>query len=343
MSYLSDIFQQPQVLRSLVQTYQAAPPWEQLDRILAERQYPKLVLTGMGGSYYALYPTWLALNQAGVPTIQIQAAELVHYAPALLKDDPLLIVVSQSGESVEIQRLLEEIPGQLRLISVTNGLENRLSRHSTLALATQAGAEVGVATKTYTSSLALLYLLGRALTQQLHPQDYDQLLQIADRTEALLDQWQDWLAPAWSHLQAAEFFALLGRGPAVASARDGALILQEAARLPAWGLSGGQFRHGPMEAISPGMGVILFANRDQTWELNQRLAIAIASHGGRVVCVGEAVADPRVVNLPIPAIGAGLQPLVEILAVQLLAAEFAAQAGIVPGEFRWSGKVIQIE
>ncbi len=343
MSYLSDILEQPQVLRSLVQTYSNHTVWATLSERMQREPWQKVVLTGMGGSYYALLPLWLTLNQQGIPSIVIEASELIHYAPELVGDRTLLIIASQSGESVEVRRLVAAIQGQVTVISVTNAADNFLNRHSDFPLATAAGREVPVATKTYTSSLALLHLLGQALTGQLQPQDYEAILAVAEAMVTLLDQWQDWLAPAYQHLQSTTFLTLLGRGPAVASAMNGALILKEAARFPALGLSGGQFRHGPMEAVSPAMGTILFANHERTWELSQRLATEIASHGGHVVGVGPEITASGVVSLRLPAIAQALSPVLEIVVVQLLAAQLAEAGGIVPGEFRWSGKVIQVE
>lgn len=343
MNYLSDILEQPRVLRSIVESYQDDEIWRSLSEKGLEKPCQQVVLTGMGSSFYALFPTWLYLNQQGLPAIHIEASELVHYGLEMLTERTLLVIVSQSGESVEIRHLVEAVKGKLTTVSITNEANNFLASHSSVSLCTRAGAEVPVATKTYTGCLALLHLLARSLIGRLGSQNYTDLLNVADQLAVLLKTWVNWLEPAVEHLQSASFLSLLGRGPAVASAMTGALMLKEAARLNAVGLSGGQFRHGPMEAVSPEVGVILLANQGRTWELSQRLATDIASHGGRVVLVGQEIADPAVVNLPLPTTDEFLSPILEILAVQLLANQFAERAGIIPGQFRWSGKVIHTE
>lgn len=342
MSYLSDILEQPKVLQSVVESYKDEAHWQFLIK-KQKGHYQQIILTGMGSSYYALFPTWLYLNRQGIPAIQIEASELVHYGLDMLTERSLLIIVSQSGESVEIRRLVEAVQGKVTIVSITNQRDNFLASQSSLPLWTEAGSEVPVATKTYTSCLVVLHLLARSLTGSLTPQDYVDLINVADQMALLLQNWSSWLEPAVKHLQSASFLSLLGRGPAVASAMTGALVFKEAVRLNAVGLSGGQFRHGPMEAVSSEIGVILFANQGRTLELSQRLATEIASHEGRVVLVGQAVADPAVVNLPLPKTDESLSPILEILAVQLLANQFAEKAGIVPGQFRWSGKVIRTE
>jgi glutamine---fructose-6-phosphate transaminase (isomerizing) len=343
MSYLSNILEQPAVVRSVVESYQDSDIWPALQAEMASHPYRKIVLTGMGGSYYALFPTWMTCNQRGLPTHQVEASELVHYVPEMLDEHTLLVVVSQSGESIEIQRLVQAVKGRVALVSVTNTETNFLADHSHFPLVTRAGTEVPVATKTYTGCLALLYLLSQTLTGQLQSQSYQDLLQIANAMEMLLRDWSPWLRPAIEQLQDARFLTLLGRGPAIASAMNGALILKEAAHRDAAGLSGGQFRHGPMEAVSPELGVILFANSGRTAEINLRLAADIRDRGGRVVVIGEPGEQADVVTLALPPVAEDLSPLLEIIPVQLLAAQLAEAAGLVPGEFRWSGKVIRAE
>lgn len=342
MSYLADILEQPAVLRAIVKAYKDDPLWQTLSTRMATKPDHRIVLTGMGSSYYALFPTWLSLNQQGVPAIHIEASELIHYGLEMLDRQTLLVVVSQSGESIEIRRLVEAVKGSLTLISLTNTEHNFLAAHSDTALFSRAGSEVPVATKTYTGCLALLHLLTQSLSGQLQPQTYINLIQLSDRLATLLENWTQWLDPVVQSLQSIEFYTLLGRGPAVSSAMTGALILKEAARLNAVGLSGGQFRHGPMEALSPAMGVILFANQGQTSALSQQLASDIHQRGGQVVLVG-ASAPAGVSHLALPSVDEYLSPVLEIVAVQLLAAQLAADKGIVPGEFRWSGKVIKAE
>ncbi len=342
MSYLSDILEQPDVIGSVVEHYKDNDVWQLLADI-PQGKYQQVVLTGMGSSYYALFPTWLYLNRQGIPAIHIEASELVHYVLEMLTEKTLLVVVSQSGESIEIQRLVKAVNNQITTVSVTNTQDNLLASHSHVSLCTNAGQEVPVATKTYTSSLALLHLLVRSLTGYLKPQDYADLANVAELMTHLLNNRQNWLDSLVAHLQPAFFFSLLGRGPAIASAMTGALLLREAARLNGVGLSGGQFRHGPMEAVSPDAGVILFANQGRTSELSQRLAVDIASHDARVVLIGQEAAGSSVVSLPLPKVDEYLNPILEIVVMQLLAARFAENAGIVPGEFRWSGKVIKEE
>ncbi|MEO0374809.1 MAG: SIS domain-containing protein [Cyanobacteria bacterium P01_A01_bin.17] len=343
MSYLANILEQPAVLRSQLHTYKEHEIWQQIQ----QQDHTTVVLTGMGASFNALYPTWFYLHQQGITAIHIEASELIHYSDSLLKQRCLLVVVSQSGTSVEIGRIIERVQttgSKPFIVSVTTNSDNNLAQNSNLQLCTQAGTEVGVATKTYTSTLLLLHWLGRAIAGQLKPEDYIAGDAIATATEQVLENWQTWIEPAYQQLQDTTYVALIGRGPSLTSALNGGLILKEAVRLPAEGFSGGRFRHGPMELLSLQVGCIVFTTSGRTLELSQHLATDIANRGGQLVTIGEAISDAAPhTHLALPKVDEALSPILEILGPQLLAAKLAEHKGLTPGEFRWSGKVVHTE
>ena len=349
MTYLDDVLEQPHVLQEVTQAYKESLVWEQIHQAWSAAQSPRLVLTGLGASYNALHPARYFLHQEGLSALHLDTGELIHYLPELLQQPLFLIVASQSGESIEIQKLLEQViqprsvNAPLWLISITNQPGNQLAQHSNLALFTQAGPEVGVATKTYTSTLAVLHWLARAIAGKLQPQNYLEILQAADSCQEFLENWQTTLQPGIEAIASATSIALVARGPSIASAHNGALGLQEAARLPAASYLGSQFRHGPMEAISPQLTTLLFTQPGPTADITQRMAQDIHSRGGGLVTLGTAVPGLDCPHIPLPQLNGWVKPILEIVAVQLIVAGLAERKNIVPGQFRWSGKVIHQE
>jgi glutamine---fructose-6-phosphate transaminase (isomerizing) len=200
-----------------------------------------------------------------------------------------------------------------------------------------------VATKTYTSTLAILHWLARAIAGRLKPQDYLDILQCAEHCEQFLEDWQTKLQPAVAAVSEATSFALVARGPSIASAYNGALGLQEAAQSPAAGYVGSQFRHGPMEVLSPQLATLLFTLPDRTLELSRRMAQDICDRGGCLVTIGSKIAGINCPHIELHKLSEWVCPIVDILPIQLLVAQLAEMKGIVPGEFRWSGKVIRQE
>jgi glutamine---fructose-6-phosphate transaminase (isomerizing) len=347
MSYLDNILEQPHILRSVTHAHKESSVWEQVHQAWSTRSQHRLVLTGLGASFNALHPARYYLHQQGLAALHLDTGELIHYLPDLLQQPLFLVVVSQSGESIEIQKLLDQLAQYSNagtwIVSVTNQPGNRLAQHSNLALYTQAGSEVGVATKTYISTLAILHWLARAIAGHLKPQDYLDILQCADQCEQFLKDWQPKIQPAVEAVSQSVSFALVARGPSITSAYNGALGLQEAARLPAAGYVGSQFRHGPMEVLSSQFATFLFTLPDRTLALSQRMAQDIYDRGGCLVTIGAAVPELNCAHIEVHSLNEWVNPIVDIVPIQLLVAQLAEARGIVPGQFRWSGKVIHQE
>ena len=243
-----------------------------------------VVITGMGGSYYAAIPLWLRLAAAGRPATLIDTAELLHTAPNLVTPRSLLVMVTQSGETIEAVRLLERVGGRAPLVAVTNGRDNTVARAADYSLATAAGAEQSVSGKSYVTSLLALDALGRALIGlPLAPERWEAPIAAV---RALLDDWERVEATLASALGAATPLYVLARGASLATACAGALTIKEASRRPAEGMSAAQFRHGPLEMIAPGMGAILLAPASATRPLIYGLAAELAGYGVATAVVG---------------------------------------------------------
>src|SRR5205085_2617679 len=110
-----------------------------------------IVFTGMGSSYHACYVPVTSLAEAGVPAVMVDAAELLHFRRPMLDGRSVLIAVTQSGESAEVVRLVEdEWPaGRPLVVSVTNGVDNPVAGRADVALDTRAGTELGPSTMTF--------------------------------------------------------------------------------------------------------------------------------------------------------------------------------------------------
>jgi glucosamine--fructose-6-phosphate aminotransferase (isomerizing) len=144
-------------------------------------------------------------------------------------------------------------------------------------------------------------------------------------------------AAASSHL------SLIGRGPSLASAHEGALILKEAARRSSEAVSGGLFRHGPIEVVSERGGYIFFPGDSATRGLILGLGRDIARYGGRVVYVGAAEEAEGGETVALPETHPLVLPILEIAPIQLLALALAAREGRTIGGFERLTKVTRVE
>ena len=161
----------------------------------------------------------------------------------------------------------------------------------------------------------------------------------ASSMEDYLGDWEKHLKVIQERIPPPRKLILLGRGPSLASANAGALILGEAAKFAAIGMQAGEFRHGPLELAAPDLTILLFAGPSETRELNRRLYEELKETGSHAVWVTSSDEADNPTSIPMPhAEGIGL-PLVEILPIQLLSMHIALSNNVEPGKFFRVGKV----
>lgn len=319
---LLDVLEQPRALRAALE---AGVPSGALLRPPA-----RLVLCGMGASYFATYPAYLHLLGAGASACRLEAGELLHFGGGVL-DGPqtTLVVVSQSGRSAEVLRLLGARGGAV-VVGVTNDPDSPLGRGADVVVPLRAGRErAGVATKTVACSLLVCDLLCGAPASAWPP--------VIAAVEDLLVRRQLWLPELLSALGGAEDVFVLGRGPGLAAAWAIALMLKEAGAVHAEGLSAPQFRHGPLESARPGRAGLVLVTPGEAGGFDLELAAEMAAAGMAVaaLCPEPRPVPPGVSSFPWPSAA----PAALLVAGQLLARAYALRRGVVPGTFRRVGKV----
>ena len=342
-TFLTEILEQPQALRACrAQEFELAALRDRMRE--AWGGLPRLVVfTGMGSSLDVCYPACILLNERGLPAVVVETAELLHYYPALRLDDCLLIVVTQSGESAEPVRLLEELTPGMVVITVTNGLSNTVAKRSTLALDIHGGTELTVSTKTYVNSLFTLVQLAYALMGVTREETEREFNETINALEEFLNGWRARVQPLVALAQSCQHLTLIGRGPSLATAHEGALILKEAGHRICEAISGGHFRHGPIELVSEHFGYILFPGAGRTRDLMLRLGRDISGFGGKAAYIGPAPATGDALWITQPNGNPYLAPALEIVPVQLLAWSLASLEGRTINGFEKMGKVTRTE
>jgi len=328
---LTDILDQPRALRTALQASHGSPALA--EAVALCRQARRVLLSGMGASFFSAYPAFLRMLSAGAAVTWIEAGELLHHAPSALVKDTVVVLVSQSGRSAEVLRLLET-SGEARVIGVTNDPDSPLARGADVYLPLSAGPELaGVATKTFACSLLLLDLLSGGAAE-----GWPGRIAGLEHTLASREQWLPGLTDA---LRITEHLWVLGRGPLVAAASVAGLMLKEAGGLHGEGCSVPQFRHGPLEMAGPGRSALLFVSPGELgpWDLELAGEMAAAGMAVVAVCAEGAPKDaaPGVHVLHWPWCPAEVACL--IVPAQCLAHACALRRGVVPGTFARIGKV----
>ena len=338
--YLRDILDQPRALEETHRRLQSSPALDTLARHLGEGWYQRVVLTGMGSSHHGLHPLQVRLIEVGVPAVMVESSELLHYQWRLLEERTLLVLVSQSGRSAEILRLLEETRGRLETIGVTNTPDSPLAREATAVVLTHAGDEATVACKTHLATQMALVWLGTRLTGGDVEETQKALEATIPGVRRYLEDWRAHVEDLAGSLERVRAVYYVGRGPSLGAVCSAGLITKESTHRPAEGLGSAAFRHGPMEMLGDHVFVMVFAGEEKTRALNESLVADACAAGARAFLVAEDADRPA---LRLPAVPSLARPVVEILPVEMLTLAIPALDGREAGTFRVGGKVTTTE
>ena len=340
-NYLKDILAQPDALHAAIAGLSHADVNEPAAGLRSGR-FKRVVLTGMGSSFHALYPLHLELWRHGISAHHIETSELLLGFEPLFDAGTLLIVVSQSGESAEIVRLLQGVGEFGHTIAITNMESSRLSRGAATRLFLRAGVEATVSCKTYLNTLAVLHWLGAMLMgNEADPaRALRELEEVRQAVQAYLSPWRGHVNALTRRLAGVRSVFVVGRESSLATAGTAGLTLKESTRQHAEGMSSASFRHGPMEMVDDKVFVLVLEGGARVAGFHHRLVDDVRAAGGRVALAGPGV-DESCFRLP--QVPAPVRPLVEILPVQMISLAIAALAGREAGRFERATKVTVIE
>lgn len=246
-----------------------------------------IVLAGRGTSdHAALYAQYLLQQVTGIPAALATPSLATLYGTTLRLRHAVVIGISQSGESPDIVEVLRRAREDGALtVAVTNQPDSPLATAASETLYCAAGPERSVAaTKTYTTTCAVLALLASALPggEALRPciARVPDLITAALATEAQIDR-------AVTRYVHARDCVVLGRSFQYSTARETALKLEETCYVVATPFSSADFRHGPAALVERGLPVIMFAPPGKTAEESRELLDWLRASGADCVVVAQ--------------------------------------------------------
>lgn len=321
---------------------------EQLDMLetlgAAAAGRPEVVFTGMGASYDACYPAVNELAARGVLALQIDTAELLHFRSNVLTSSTVLVLVSQSGESAEVVRLLDALERRTErpaTVSVTNGSSNPLAQRADLRLDTRAGRERGPSTMTFAASVAQLAAVAGVVSGDAAVDAVGRARAASEDAARAIERVlaDDTVAPRLEAACGGGTLVVLARGPARAAAEMGALTLKECGVM-AESYETAAFRHGPFELAGPDLAAIVIATEPETSALDLDLAADLVQTGASVAVLstGGGVPDGAL-GIALEPVDRLLTPAVSVVPIQLLARRLATVLGRAPGIYVRASKV----
>ena len=257
---------------------------EPLVRDLVERlrkHPPRFIVTCARGSsdHAATFAKYVFETQVGLFTASASPSVISVYAAKQKLDGALYIAISQSGKSpdlVEHARYAKEAGAHV--VALVNVEDSPLARLAHDVVPLRAGPELSVAaTKSYICALsAILHI---AATWCGDAKLRDALNAVPH--ELKLGWGMDWSSLVEGLVETRNMF-VIGRGFGFGAALEAALKFKETCSLHAEAFSAAEVRHGPMAIVGRDFPVLVFAQRDDTWDGTLALAKEFRERGARV-------------------------------------------------------------
>jgi glucosamine--fructose-6-phosphate aminotransferase (isomerizing) len=278
---IKEIEESPEVIKRILDNYVDGNQFL-FDDVLIQKlkQADQIIFIACGTSYHAALVGRRYFESIG-KTCRVYIASEFAYYPEIKGQNPVFVVISQSGETADLIRCVKLIQNQgSPMITITNTKGSSLDRASDFTLLLYAGMEIAVAsTKAYVAQVALLAVLRASLIG--NTEVVSDLLEVIKAMKSLIDSKMDIKAIAEEIAPQPNAF-FLGRGYDFDAALEASLKLKEITYIHSEGLPGGELKHGPIALIKKDVPVIAFIS-DQT------TAAAIRSNLQEVMARGAKV------------------------------------------------------
>ena len=319
----------------------------------------RIVIVACGTSYHAgLIAKYVIESWARIPVETITAAEF-RYCNPIVGPETLCIAVTQSGETADTLVGIRQAREQgAPVIAITNVVASAITRLSDAVLYLQAGPEIGVvATKTFITSVTVLYMLGLYLAQQRGRMASEEVGMVLEALEHIPNQIQhildsatspdDVIEPLAKHLSHCSSMMFIGRGVGFPTALEGALKLKEISYIHAEGLPAGELKHGSIALLDPDTPLIAIATASHVYEKVVSNMQEVRARDARVVVVAtegdESIRKHADDVLYVPATLEQLSPLLAIIPLQLFAYHAAVARGCNVDQPRNLAKSVTVE
>lgn len=356
---LKEIYEQPKVVENTLQGRIAEDHiLEQAFGLKAKEIFDKtkaVQIVACGTSYHSgmVAQYWIE-GIAGIPC-RVEVASEFRYRKFVVQENTLLITISQSGEtadSLAALRLAKTL-GYTSTMTICNVAQSSLVRESDLALMTEAGPEIGVAsTKAFTTQLVALSLLTIALGRRnnLDKQAEAEIVKALHSLPEVLRQTLR-LDPAIKKM--AKAFAdkhhslFLGRGALWPIAMEGALKLKEISYIHAESYPAGELKHGPLALVDDDMPVVTVAPNDELLEKLKSNLEEVQARGGELFVFADHAAgfnDKEDIHyIKVPEVADFIAPIVYTIPLQLLSYHVAVLKGTDVDQPRNLAKSVTVE
>ncbi|MCU9533321.1 glutamine--fructose-6-phosphate transaminase (isomerizing) [Streptococcus sp. CSL10205-OR2] len=351
---LKEIDEQPSVMRRLIKTYSNDKQEIVVDDSIidAVKASDRLYIIAAGTSYHAGYAAKQFLEQLTQTPVELGIASEWGYDLPLMSEKPMVILLSQSGETADSRQVLVKanelgIPS----LTITNVAGSTLSREANYTMLIHAGPEIAVAsTKAYTAQIATLAFLAKAVGDKIgNPKSLDfdlikELSIVAQSIEATLSQKEVIEKKTQALLETTRNAFYIGRSNDYYVAMEASLKLKEISYIQCEGFAAGELKHGTISLIEDGTPVIALLSNNKAVLSHTRGNISeVIARGASVLTIVEEGANNDSDDIVVMAVHPYLSSIGMVVPTQLIAYYASLQRGLDVDKPRNLAKSVTVE
>ena len=356
---LKEIMEQPEAVRKTVspRITDGKIVFEELKEAVELLQnITRIYIVACGSAYHVGMVGKYTLEKLLHIPVEACLASEFRYSEPILGESALVIVISQSGETLDSMAALREAKKKgSKVLSIVNVMGSSIARESDYVLYTWAGPEIAVATtKAYTTQMVLLIMLGVYFAKQLSrisEEEYDKIMvgldSLPEKIKDVLKNIDNYQKTASRYFNHSSVF-YIGRNVDYALGLEGSLKLKEISYIHSESYAAGELKHGTISLIEPGTLVVALATYAPLLEKTLSNVVEVKSRGAEVILMAteetaKTISSQSSELFVIPETHPVLQPVLGVIPLQLFAYYVALNRGCDIDKPRNLAKSVTVE
>ena len=356
---LKEIMEQPEAVRKTVspRITDGKIVFEELKEAVELLQnITRIYIVACGSAYHVGMVGKYTLEKLLHIPVEACLASEFRYSEPILGESALVIVISQSGETLDSMAALREAKKKgSKVLSIVNVMGSSIARESDYVLYTWAGPEIAVATtKAYTTQMVLLIMLGVYFAKQLSrisEEEYDKIMvgldSLPEKIKDVLKNIDNYQKTASRYFNHSSVF-YIGRNVDYALGLEGSLKLKEISYIHSESYAAGELKHGTISLIELGTLVVALATYAPLLEKTLSNVVEVKSRGAEVILMAteetaKTISSQSSELFVIPETHPVLQPVLGVIPLQLFAYYVALNRGCDIDKPRNLAKSVTVE
>ncbi|BCN30323.1 glutamine--fructose-6-phosphate transaminase (isomerizing) [Anaeromicropila herbilytica] len=355
---LKEIFEQPEGLRNtlLPRIHDGVIDFT-VDKLPNHlfTSFNRIYIVACGSAMYAGLVGKNRMEQLLRIPVVVEVASEFRYEDPIVDENTLVIIISQSGETVDTLAALRLAHEKgAKTLSIVNVKGSSIARESDYVLYTHVGPEIAVATtKGYTSQMLCLYMITCKMAYERNIYDKNDVTHFLEDIDHAIQsmekalEMKDNIKEIAKNIMNSEDAFIIGRGLDYALSYEGALKLKEISYIHSEAYTAGELKHGTLALITEGVPVIALATQESVYDKVISNIREVKARGANVILISngtlevtDSICDYL---LTIPKIDDRFTPFSTVVILQLLAYYVAKYRGLEIDKPRNLAKSVTVE